>query len=163
MTEQSGSIARSSEFGFDPTKIWYRQRQHLQTIDGIYRGVQAKITFEGTSYQDVFDKALKELKEFADKGVGNYGWRSDDDKSKWGQFNEIKLPNHHKYRVVDRTEEGDKGITLSIEHEEGSYRFTGKGKYNIRAIDISDARTEMKSVNQVMEEIKTIVKAVSET
>lgn len=163
MTEKSGSVVRSSEFGYDPAKIWYRQKQHLQTIDGMYRGIQAIVTFEGTSYQDAFDKALKELKEFADKGTGNYGWRSDEDKSKWGQFNEVELPNHHKYRVVDRTEEGDKGITLSIEDEEScSYRFTGKGKYNVRAIDISDARTEMKSVNQVMEEIKAIVKTVSE-
>jgi len=161
MTEQDEPVARSSEFGFDPTKIWYRQRQHLQTIDGMYRGVQAIVTFEGTSYQDVFDKALKELKEFADKGVGNYGWRSDNDKSKWGQFNEIELPNHQIYLVVDKTEEGDKGITLSIRHEKGNYNFTGKGKYNVRAIDISDVRTEMKSVNQVMEEIKAIVEAVS--
>ncbi|MGB6881924.1 MAG: hypothetical protein WBD86_01315, partial [Microgenomates group bacterium] len=61
------------------------------------------------------------------------------------------------------TEEGDRGITLSIQ-EEGScgYSFTGKGKYNVRAIDISDGRTEMKSVDQVMEEIKAIIKAVSE-
>lgn len=162
MAEQRGPVVRSSEFGYDPAKVWYRQLQYLQTIDGIYRGVQAIVTFEGTPYQDVFDEALKKLKEFADKGTGNYGWRSDEDKSRWGQFNEVELPNYHKYRVVDRTEEEDKGIALSIEDEEScSYRFTGKGKYNVRAIDISDARTEMKSVDQVMEEIKVIVNIVS--
>lgn len=163
MAEEEKSVVQSSEFGYDPTKIWYRDRQHLQTIDGKYRGIQAIVTFEGTSYQDVFDEALKKLKDFADKGTGDCGWRSEDDKSRWGQFDEIELPNRHKYTIVDETQEGDKGITLKIDHEGGVYTLTGKGKYNVREIDISDVRREMKSVDQVMKEIEAIIKAVSES
>ena len=161
MTEKGESVSQSTEFGYDSAKIRYRQRQHLQTIDGLYNGVSAIVTFEGTPNQDAFDKALKELKEFADKGTGNYGWRWGNDESKWGQFNEIEFPNHNKYRVVDKTEEGDEGITLGIFGKNCYYRFTGKGKYSVREIDIGDARKKMKSVDQVMREIKTIVEFVS--
>jgi len=165
VNEQRDSVIQSDDFGYDPAKIWYRQLQHLQTINGMYMGVQAKVTFEGTSYQDVFDKALIDLKKFADEGAGNFGWRSEGDHSKWGQFNVLELPNKHRYKVIDQTEEGDTGITLSIRADsenkpEGNYYFTGKGKYNIREIDIHGA--DMKDVDQVMEEIKAIVKITSE-
>lgn len=172
-----------SELGVTPDMVKYRE-DNMQGY-GDAKTIQADVVFEGTRFQQAFDRATETLLTFARNSDKSTGWKIGDngESATWGKYGIIELPNGRRYEVIDENREGhpiDKAeSTVSIRpdysyykqkaeaegrdyykggksYNEGAYYFQGGGHWTGRKIEICGARMPG-GVDEVMKDIKDVV------
>lgn len=170
-------MKQQESFGWTAAMVKDNSEEEAKA-SGTDMGLQAEIRFDGTEYQDAFDRTLDTLRSYASSGSGDMGWKGsveseDTRESTHGRYSDVEV-NGRVYQVIDETPANSLTPSVSIcpvistDGNEtaltgGAYYLTGVTPTSVvpfRQLEICGARI---SIDEVLKDITQIVEIAKQS